>query len=86
MCIFDAKIRRNIENTVGVLLMASSGSQPKVLLTPVSKKPLLEYALNGDGCKVEGTCQLVHSLKIAQVMKNSFYFLLIFHVSFCDIS
>ena len=64
--IFDAKIRSNIENCVGLMLMA--GSQVKVLVAPTSERPKYESALFGpEASRIEGHSNCINAIQVAQL-------------------
>lgn len=64
--IFDAKIRSNIENCVGLMLMA--GSQVKVSVAPTSERPKYESALFGpEAGRIEGHCSCINAMQVAQL-------------------
>lgn len=64
--IFDAKIRSNIENCVGLMLMA--GSQVKVLVAPTSERPKYESALFGpEAGRIEGHCSCINAIQVARL-------------------
>ena len=63
--LFDSKLRSNVENCVGLLLMA--GSNPKVLITPTSERSKYENALFGKEACIQGGSDCISAVQIAQL-------------------
>lgn len=73
LLMFDSRLRSNIENCVGLLMMA--GSNPKLLITPTSERPKFETTLFGAEAKVTGQPNCLSAIQIAQVF--SFFSLIL---------